>query len=94
MYVVVAVTHGGFALHCFCFSPSFSPPLVQDAFRTLMKVGALAVPCAFLINGEGKIVWRQSYSAGYPFATMGFYAQLKRLLAGEELGVRGFPGAT
>jgi len=59
--------------------------VLKDAFRKLMKVGALAVPCAFLIDGTGKIVWRQSYSAGYPFATMGFYSQLKKLIAGQPL---------
>ncbi len=43
------------------------------------------MPCAFLLDGEGTIVWRQAYSAGYPFATMGFYAQLRHLLNGEPL---------
>lgn len=59
--------------------------VLKDAFRKLMKVGALAVPHAFLIDGSGKIVWRQAYSAGYPFATMGFYSQLKNLLEGKAL---------
>lgn len=59
--------------------------VLKDAFRNLMKVGALAVPHAFLINGEGKIVWRQAYSAGYQFATMGFYEQLLHVLAGEDI---------
>jgi len=87
---------------------------VQDAFRSLMKVGAMAVPCAFLLDGSGTIVWRQvvplmlrkpveccidshnshtvrrqAYSAGYPFATMGFYSQLLKLLAGEPLDSHG-----
>ena len=54
-----------------------------------MKVGAMAVPCAFLINGEGTIVWRQAYSAGYPYGTMGFFSQLLHLLAGEPLDSHG-----
>ena len=62
---------------------------LKDAFRKLMKVGALAVPHAFLINGEGKIVWRQAYSGGYPFATMGFLVQLQHALAGEALETNG-----
>jgi hypothetical protein len=63
--------------------------VLKDAFRKTMQVGALAVPHAFLINGEGKIVWRQAYSAGYPFATMGFFEQLEHLLAGEPLKSHG-----
>jgi hypothetical protein len=35
--------------------------VLKDAFRKLLKVGALAVPHAFLINGEGIIVHRQAY---------------------------------
>lgn len=58
---------------------------LKDAFRGLMQVGALAVPHAFLIDGQGNIVWRQAYSAGYQFATQGFLAQLNHLRAGEPL---------
>ncbi len=37
--------------------------------------------CSFCVE-------QQAYSAGYPFATMGFYSQLQHLLAGEPLEVR------
>ncbi len=66
---------------------------VKEAFRKVLRVGALAVPHAFLVDGKGNIVWRQAYSAGYAFATMGFYSQLSKLLAGEPLDVSRRGGA-
>ena len=42
-----------------------------------------------MIDGKGNIVWRQSFSAGYPVGSMGFVVQLKHVVAGEELESHG-----
>ena len=47
-----------------------------------MSLGASAV---FLVDGAGKIVWREQFSQGHLVSKGQMTEQVRRLLAGEEL---------
>ena len=67
--------------------PQANPTL---PYRTLIAAVAAVAPRgpigqAFIVNGEGKVVWRQSFSAGFPYTHSRFESQLKAVMAGGEL---------
>eukprot|EP00939_MAST-03C_sp_MAST-3C-sp1_P002566 g2566.t1 len=61
---------------------------VKKAFAALCG-GELLVPQTFLISGEGKIVWRQPFSKGYPYEKSNFEDQVQKLCCGKALEKNG-----
>lgn len=47
--------------------------------------GGLLSPAVILVNKEGVIVWRQSFSGGNPYEKSGFEEQVQLFLKGEPL---------
>lgn len=58
---------------------------VHTALKEMLPGVSVGVGMAFLINKEGKIVWREQYSRGKSSAGGMFEKQLLKLKAGEEL---------
>ncbi len=61
---------------------------VQNQFKTLLKLGALPIPYAFVVKG-GKIVWLQVFSQNHQLHNSTFAAQLKTVIAGGQLESNG-----
>jgi len=57
---------------------------VFKAFKGMAQVPALNQPQAFVIK-DGKVAWRQEFAQTFPVGKSNFEAQLKHVLAGEEL---------
>ena len=51
--------------------------------------GGLLSPAVILVNKEGVIVWRQSFSGGNPYEKSGFEEQVQLFLKGEPLNKNG-----
>ena len=61
---------------------------VQNLFKTLLKVGALPLPYAFVVK-NGQIVWLQIFSQNHQLHNSNFAAQLKAIIAGEKIEKNG-----
>jgi len=58
---------------------------VHNEYRDVAGLGAMGIPHLFIVNKEGKIVWREQFAQAHPLAKGQFAEQLRRVVAGEEL---------
>ncbi|KAG8344147.1 putative AhpC TSA family Thioredoxin like [Trypanosoma vivax] len=59
------------------------------AYATVANLSVMSCPMAFIVNTDGKIVWRQQFLQSYTIAQSNFETQLKHVLAGEPLESNG-----
>lgn len=59
--------------------------VVKEAFRELTGLAALGASAVFVIDGEGKIVWREQFGQGYEPRKGQLAEQIRRLLTNTPL---------
>jgi len=63
---------------------------VATAFRDVLEVGALGIPWAFIIDGNGNIIWHEQFSQfTHAIDKSDFPAQLENVAAGKPLKKNG-----
>mmetsp|Transcript_64236 Transcript_64236/g.74670 ORF Transcript_64236/g.74670 Transcript_64236/m.74670 type:complete len:199 (+) Transcript_64236:49-645(+) len=58
-------------------------------FCDLANLSVMSCPMAFIVDKNGKVAWRQQFLQTFTISQSNFEAQLKHVLAGEELESNG-----
>ena len=74
------------SLPYFCFDAN---GVVRRSFSERMGGEAVSIPQGFIVNQEGKIVWRQVFSQNILISQTDFESQLKHIIQNEPLESHG-----